>query len=47
MLFAGAWAGAALAARAGGPYLRLAFGGFVTAIGISLIVGGWRGIVSP
>lgn len=46
-LFVGAWGGAALANHASGPFLRLAFGGFVTAIGLSLMIGGWRSIVAP
>lgn len=33
------WAGAALANRIAGPYLRLAFGLFVTVLGLSLVYG--------
>lgn len=38
-LLASGWIGAALADRVAGPYLRLAFGLFVTSLGISLIYG--------
>jgi uncharacterized protein len=38
-LLASGWIGAALANRIAGPYLRLAFGLFVTGLGISLIYG--------
>lgn len=41
-LITGAWAGAYLANRLSGPALRLAFGIFVTAIGISLVYGAIR-----
>jgi uncharacterized membrane protein YfcA len=35
----GGWAGAVIASRMPGPYLRLAFGVFVVMLGVSLIVG--------
>lgn len=38
----GGWFGAAIANRLAGPYLRLAFGVFVMALGASLIVGALR-----
>jgi uncharacterized membrane protein YfcA len=38
-MFAGAWGGAALANEMKGPYLRLAFGVFVCAVGVYLIYG--------
>jgi uncharacterized membrane protein YfcA len=38
-LLVSGWIGAAVANRVAGPYLRLAFGLFVTALGISLIYG--------
>jgi len=42
MMFAGAWLGAFVAQRMSGPYLRLAFGLFVVALGISLMFGAFR-----
>ena len=42
MMFAGAWLGAIVAQRLSGPYLRLAFGIFVVALGISLMFGAFR-----
>ena len=41
-LFAGAWVGAYLANRMKGPHLRLAFGVFVTVLGIYLVQGAFR-----
>jgi uncharacterized protein len=41
-VFAGGWMGAMVANRVAGPYLRLAFGLFVLALGVSLIVGAAR-----
>src|SRR5262245_46255514 len=41
-LFAGAWVGAYLANQLRGPQLRLAFGVFVTALGIYLVHGAFR-----
>ena len=38
----GAFGGAVLANRLAGPYLRLAFGVFVVALGLSLILGAFR-----
>jgi len=38
----GAWLGALVADRLSGPTLRLAFGVFVTVLGLSLIVGAFR-----
>jgi uncharacterized membrane protein YfcA len=38
----GGWFGAVLANRLAGPYLRLAFGVFIMALGASLIVGALR-----
>jgi uncharacterized membrane protein YfcA len=38
-LLASGWIGAALANRVAGPYLRLVFGVFVSALGVSLIYG--------
>ena len=38
----GGWFGAVIANRVSGPYLRLAFGVFVMALGVSLIVGAMR-----
>jgi uncharacterized membrane protein YfcA len=38
----GGWVGAVVANRLAGPYLRLAFGVFVMALGASLIVGALR-----
>ena len=38
----GGWFGAVIANRVAGPYLRLAFGVFVMALGVSLIVGALR-----
>ena len=42
MMFAGGWVGAVWANRLSGPYLRLAFGLFVVALGISLVFGALR-----
>src|SRR5438876_546721 len=42
MMFAGAGLGAMVAQRMSGPYLRLAFGIFVVALGISLVFGAFR-----
>jgi len=39
LMFAGGWLGAAIAQRVSGPYLRLAFGLFVVALGVSLVFG--------
>src|SRR5438094_10452766 len=39
MMFVGGWLGAFWANRLSGPYLRLAFGLFITALGISLVFG--------
>ena len=39
MMFVGGWVGAFWANRLGGPYLRLAFGVFIVALGISLVFG--------
>jgi len=41
-LFLGAWLGAYFANRMKGAHLRLAFGVFVTAIGIYLVQGAFR-----
>ena len=41
-LFVGAWVGARIANQMKGPQLRLAFGVFVTALGISLVYGAGR-----
>jgi hypothetical protein len=41
-LFAGAWVGAYFANQVRGPHLRLAFGVFVTALGIHLVHGAFR-----
>lgn len=41
-VFVGGWFGAAAANRVSGPYLRLAFGVFVVALGLSLVVGAFR-----
>lgn len=41
-LSVGGWLGALVANRIGGPYLRLAFGLFVVALGCSLVVGALR-----
>ena len=41
-LFAGAWVGAYLANQMKGPHLRLAFGVFVTVLGIYLVHGAFR-----
>lgn len=41
-LFVGGWFGAVIANHAAGPYLRLAFGIFVMALGFYLIVGALR-----
>src|SRR5262245_18973186 len=41
-VFAGGWIGAIIANRVAGPYLRLAFGLFVVALGFSLIFGASR-----
>jgi len=38
----GGWSGAIVANRLAGPYLRLAFGVFVMALGASLIIGALR-----
>jgi len=43
-LIVGAWAGARLANRLSGPTLRLAFGAFVTLVGVSLVVSAMRRI---
>ena len=42
MMFLGGWAGALWADRLSGPYLRLAFGLFIVALGISLVFGALR-----
>jgi uncharacterized membrane protein YfcA len=42
LMFAGAWFGAVVAQRMSGPYLRLAFGLFVVALGVSLVFGALR-----
>ena len=42
MMFAGAGLGAMVAQRMSGPYLRLAFGIFLVALGISLVFGAFR-----
>jgi uncharacterized membrane protein YfcA len=42
LMFAGGWLGAIAAQRVSGPYLRLAFGLFVVALGISLVFGALR-----
>jgi uncharacterized membrane protein YfcA len=41
-VFAGGWLGAIIANRVSGPYLRLAFGVFVVALGIYLLFGAFR-----
>jgi len=41
-VFVGGWLGAVVANRVSGPYLRLAFGVFVVALGLSLMVGAFR-----
>ena len=41
-VFAGGWVGALIANRTSGPYLRLAFGTFVIALGIYLTIGALR-----
>jgi uncharacterized protein len=41
-VFVGGWAGALIANRVSGPYLRLAFGVFVVVLGVSLVVGAFR-----
>lgn len=41
-LFIGAWFGAAIANHVAGPYLRLAFGVFVVAMGFYLVFGALR-----
>ena len=41
-VFAGGWLGAIVANRVSGPDLRLAFGIFVVALGVSLMVGAFR-----
>jgi uncharacterized membrane protein YfcA len=41
-LFAGAWVGATIANQMKGPQLRLAFGIFVTALGLYLVHGAFR-----
>jgi uncharacterized membrane protein YfcA len=41
-MFAGAWVGAHVANEMKGPYLRLAFGVFVCALGIYLVYGAFR-----
>ena len=41
-LFAGAWVGAFFANQLRGPQLRLAFGIFLTALGVYLIYGAYR-----
>jgi uncharacterized membrane protein YfcA len=42
LMFAGGWVGAVAAQRVSGPYLRLAFGLCVVALGISLVIGALR-----
>jgi uncharacterized membrane protein YfcA len=42
LMFAGGWFGAVVAQRMSGPYLRLAFGLLVVALGISLVFGALR-----
>ncbi len=42
MMVVGAWAGAYIANRIGGPYLRLAFGVFVCSLGFYLVYGACR-----
>lgn len=41
-VFVGGWLGALVASRVAGPYLRLMFGLFVSALGISLVLGALR-----
>jgi len=41
-VFAGGWLGAAIANSLSGPYLRLAFGVFVVALGLYLVLGAFR-----
>ena len=41
-VFVGGWLGAVIANRVSGPYLRLAFGIFVVALGAYLMVGAFR-----
>jgi uncharacterized membrane protein YfcA len=40
--FVGGWLGAVVANRVSGPYRRFAFGVFVVALGLSLMVGAFR-----
>jgi uncharacterized membrane protein YfcA len=42
LVFVGGWLGALLANRVAGPYLRLAFGIFIVALGVSLVVGAFK-----
>jgi uncharacterized protein len=42
LVFVGSWAGSVLAEKVSGPYLRLAFGVFTVALGISLMFGAFR-----
>ena len=41
-VFVGGWVGAVIANRVSGPYLRLAFGVFVVALGVYLMVDAFR-----
>jgi uncharacterized membrane protein YfcA len=41
-VFVGGWVGALVANQTSGPYLRLAFGTFVVALGIYLMIGAFR-----
>ena len=42
LMFVGGWLGALVAQRLSGPYLRLAFGLFIVALGVSLVFGAMR-----
>ena len=42
MMIIGAWAGAHIANRLPGPYLRLAFGVFISGLGVYLIYGAFK-----
>jgi len=42
LVFVGGWLGALVANRVAGPYLRLAFGIFIVALGLSLVVGAFK-----
>jgi uncharacterized membrane protein YfcA len=46
-IFVTAWLSATLATRVPSNYLRLAFGVFVTIVGVTVVIDAWRGLANP